>query len=247
MNRFDAGSEDTIRLSKESYMSDNTQTNFVERPRKPTLLQYACLILIGIVIALTALSVAATLNLAAFQPRHQGHIPIDAHNHEPLPVDLGLNPALKPGEDPVENGYWCGTTPEEARAKGCKFDIILYSWVPPPCYDHEIQVAYMENRESEWYRNRGGEGGEKIPQERAALGVEPGLWLSWAYHDYHCQYIWKMMTRILRNSSMGVAGRLLEYYHTDHCINVLKGIEKGPDVDISTLVSLNYSTCYSRT
>ena len=117
--------------------------------------------------------------------------------------------------------------------------------MPEPCYDHEIQVAYRE-RESEWWRERGGVGGEKIPQDRAALGIEEAMWLSWDYHDYHCQFIWKMMTRILRNTSMGVPGRLLEYHHTDHCIEVLKGIDPGPKEDISTEVSLNYSTCYSR-
>ena len=68
------------------------------------------------------------------------------------------------------------------------------------------------------------------------LGAEKG--------DLTCRA--EMMTRMLRNSSMGIPGRLLEYYHTDHCINVLTGREHTPPVDISTLVSLNYSTCYSR-
>jgi hypothetical protein len=156
-----------------------------------------------------------------------------------------LDAPLQPGEDLVENGGTCGTSPQEARDWGCKFDLVLYSWVPAPCYDEEIQIAYRK-RESEWYRNRGGVGGEKIPQDRAALGIEERMWLSWDYHDYHCQFIWKMMTRILRNTSMGVPGRLLEYHHTDHCIEVLKGIDPGPATDTSTHVSLNYSTCYSR-
>jgi hypothetical protein len=195
------------------------------------MLHNACCILLGVVISLAALSISSSTSLKAMNT---------------VNLDIGLEPALVPGEESYENGPWCGSSPAEARARGCRFDVILYSWVPPPCHDEQLQQAYLDQRESEWYLVRGGGDGQKVSQERAASGEEPGLWLPWAYHDYHCQFILKMMTRILRNTSMGIPGRLLEYYHTDHCINVLKGIEHQPKVDISTLVSLNYSTCYSR-
>ena len=238
-------------LSKESVDSYEKHPIVMRVAKKHTFLYSACCMLAGVVLSLAFLSVASSVKLASTQ-HITPHCPqaydnrVHHTNSHPVHLDLGLDDALPPGEEPVENGYWCGTTPEEAVKRGCQFDLILYSWVPPPCYDHELQVAYREERESEWYRNRGGEGGEMVPQERAALGIEEGLWLSWAYHDYHCQFVFRMMTRILQNTSMGIPGRLLEDYHTHHCIEVLKGIEKAPKVDISTLVSLNYSTCYSR-
>lgn len=245
------GFVDEALLSKESVESYDKHPVGMRVAKKHNVLHSACCMLAGVVLSLTVLSATSSIKLASIQRvashSHQNH---DSHVHHtvshPIHLDLGLDDALLPGEEPVENGYWCGTTPEEALEKGCKFDLILYSWVPPPCYDHELQIAYREERESEWYRNRGGEGGETVPQERAALGIEKGLWLSWAYHDYHCQFVFRMMTRILQNTSMGIPGRLLEDYHTHHCIEVLKGIEAPPKVDISTLVSLNYSTCYSR-
>ena len=214
-----------------SFEETDRRHDTIRISRRHSLLYAACCMLIGMIVSLVTLSISSSIYLQSLQP---------------ISLDTGLDPALRPGEEPVENGYWCGTTPEEARARGCKFDVILYSWVPPLCYDAELQQAYLDQRESEWYLERGGGSGARVSQERASTGEEPGLWLPWAYHDYHCQFIWKMMTRILRNSSMGIPGRLLEYYHTDHCINVLKGIERQPTVDVSTLVALNYSTCYSR-
>ncbi|MCJ1451941.1 hypothetical protein MMC28_002281 [Mycoblastus sanguinarius] len=243
--------DDEALLSKESVDSYEKQPIVMRVAKRHTLLYSASCMLTGVVLSLVFLSVTSSVKLASIQ-RIASHCPQVHNNHVhdsnfyPVHLDLGLDDALPRGEEPVENGYWCGTTPEEAVEKGCKFDLILYSWVPPPCYDHELQISYREERESEWYRNRGGEGGEMVPQERAALGIEEGLWLSWAYHDYHCQFVFRMMTRILQNTSMGIPGRLLEDYHTHHCIKVLKGIEEAPKVDISTLVSLNYSTCYSR-
>ncbi|KAL9118495.1 MAG: hypothetical protein Q9187_004961 [Circinaria calcarea] len=232
----DSSAEEGL-LPKESWDSKNSlEPIIIQSSKRSSVMYTAICVLAGMAFSLIVLSVTSSIKIR--QPLQPTRLSL----HE-----LGLDPALKPGEDPVENGYWCGTTPEEARTKGCQFDLVLYSWVPPPCYDAELQQAYKDERESEWYRHREGLNGEMVPQERAALGIEEGLWLSWAYHDYHCQFIWRMMTRILRNSSMGVPGRLLEYYHTDHCIHVLKGTEPGPAVDISTLVSLNYSTCYSRT
>ncbi|KUI72151.1 hypothetical protein VM1G_07809 [Cytospora mali] len=201
-------------------------------PRQCNILYTSCFILAGMAFSLAVLSLTASARMAALQPVS-------------LYPGWELDPALGPGEEPRENGPACGTSPQEARERGCKFDLVLYSWVPAPCYDEEIQAAYRE-RESEWWRERGGVGGERIPQERAALGIEESLWLSWDYHEYHCKFIWKMMTRILRNASMGVSGRLLETHHTDHCIDVLTGADPGPAEGISTLVTLNYSTCYSR-
>jgi hypothetical protein len=230
--RDDGFAEQGLLSKDQSFEREENPPIIIKSSRRYGLLYTSCCILAGMAFSLTVLSLTASIKMAALRPVS-------------LYPGWELNAPLQPGEDPVENGYACGTSPQEARDRGCKFDLVLYSWVPAPCYDEEIQIAYRK-RESEWYRNRGGVGGEKIPQDRAALGIEESMWLSWDYHDYHCQFIWKMMTRILRNTSMGVPGRLLEYHHTDHCIEVLKGIDPGPATDISTIVSLNYSTCYSR-
>ncbi|MCJ1442763.1 MAG: hypothetical protein MMC23_003260 [Stictis urceolatum] len=216
---------------QDSFDRSSPRPIFVKSSRTPSILHNACCILLGIVIALAALSISSSTSLRAVKA---------------VKLDLGLEPALVPGEEPAINGYWCGTTPAEARSRGCRFDVILYSWIHPLCHDEQLQEAYMTQRESEWYRERGGGNGEKVSQAEAAAGEIETLWLPWSFHYHHCQFVLKMVTRILRNTSMGIPGQMLEYYHTDHCINVLEGMEHGPRVDISTILSLNYSTCYSR-
>lgn len=230
--RDDAFAEKGLLSKNQSFEQEEDRPIIIKSSRRYSFLYTSCCILAGMIFSLAILSLTASIKTAALRSVN-------------LYSGWELDPPLQSGEEPIENGPACGTSPQEARDRGCKFDLVLYSWVPAPCYDEEIQIAYRE-RESEWWKRRGGVGGEKISQDRAALGIEEGMWLSWDYHDYHCQFIWKMMTRILRNSSMGIPGRLLEYHHTNHCIKVLKGIDPGPAEDISTLVSLNYSTCYSR-
>jgi hypothetical protein len=216
---------------EESFDSNNKNPIFIKTSSNNGFLRAACYILLGMVISFLTLTASTRLQTKYL---------------EPVSLDLGLLPPLEPNAHAEENGYWCGQSPQEARSKGCQFDIVLYSWVPPLCYDDQIQKAYMEQRESEWYLEKDIGQGSKMAPEIVAKGEVQELWLPWEYHRYHCQFIFKMMTRILRNSSMGIPGRLLQYYHTDHCINALLGTEKTPTVDVSTLVSLNYSTCYSR-
>ena len=169
-------------------------------------------------------------------------IKIEIHS-KPSNLDIGWNDALQVTEEPFENGYWCGHSAEEARSRGCRFDLVLFSWVPPQCYDQGLEDMYTE-RQFEWWRNENGSDG--VSQEVAKQGTEEILWLNWDYHVWHCKHIWKMMTRVLRNSTLGIPGSLLEYEHTEHCINVLTGDEGYPLGEIGTLVTLNYSTCYTK-
>lgn len=33
--------------------------------------------------------------------------------------------------------YDCGSSPDEAAFKNCKFDLLAFAWVPRPCFDAE--------------------------------------------------------------------------------------------------------------
>jgi hypothetical protein len=156
---------------------------------------------------------------------------------------LGLDPALLAGETAVENGYFCGYTPQEARRNGCRFDLILYEWVPAQCYDEELQEEFRLKK-SKWYVDD--EGTQDVSQEEAARGETEKLFWDWDYHIWHCRYSFLQMTRILMNTSLGIPGRLMDIDHANHCLNTLTGEEWHPLDDVGTIVTLNYSTCYSR-
>jgi hypothetical protein len=158
-------------------------------------------------------------------------------------LGIGFDPALLAGETAVENGYFCGYTPQEARAKGCRFDLILYSWVPAQCYDERLQEEYR-TRDSKWYLDV--KATQEISQEEAARGETEQVFLSWDYHIWHCRYTFVQMTRILKNTSLGIPGRLIDPRHSNHCLNTLTGEQWHPLEEVDTVVTLNYSTCYSR-
>jgi hypothetical protein len=50
----------------------------------------------------------------------------------------------------------CGHTPDEARARGCRFGMLNFAWVPEACYDEEIEEQFKKYAEWQiWlYQNR---------------------------------------------------------------------------------------------
>lgn len=158
-------------------------------------------------------------------------------------LSTGLDPHPQTKEEVLENGYFCGHTPEQARMNGCWFDLILYSWVPAQCYDEELQAEFRTG-DYQWFKER--EAINEVSTEIAGQGIENELWLNWDWHIWHCRYIFLQMTRVLSNSSMGIPGRLMDPKHTEHCVNTLTREEYYPLKEIGTVLYLNYSTCYSR-
>jgi hypothetical protein len=47
----------------------------------------------------------------------------------------------------------CGRTPEEARAKGCLFEMTGSSWVPKECYDPETEAEFLNFKDWQYHRD----------------------------------------------------------------------------------------------
>ena len=45
----------------------------------------------------------------------------------------------------------CGDSPEEARSRGCHFDVIFFCWLAPECYDAELSTKFDNANVLEWY------------------------------------------------------------------------------------------------
>lgn len=41
----------------------------------------------------------------------------------------------------------CGSTPSEARAASCVFDIVAFSWLPPRCHDAELGEEFRQQKD----------------------------------------------------------------------------------------------------
>eukprot|EP00249_Psilotum_nudum_P027933 c36202_g1_i1 orf=1-456(+) len=66
----------------------------------------------------------------------------------------------------------CGTTPEEARSRGCIFEVTLSLWVPEECYDRELEEEYLQSKDLVYYRDINLT--EAVPLDEVRLGQQYG-------------------------------------------------------------------------
>ena len=87
-------------------------------------------------------------------PMHGAH-----HSSGKVPAELldKLANAEELGTEFEEDVFagWqnCGSSVEEARAKGCFFDVMLHSWVSAECADKELMDEYLAKIPYHWYRD----------------------------------------------------------------------------------------------
>lgn len=133
----------------------------------------------------------------------------------------------------------CGHSPEEARAKGCVYDVMMQDWVPLPCYDGPLTEKYLKQGNYTWYGD--GQGDTTISDEVMAKGEHGRAWMSTAYHKDHCVFSWLKIVRALRNRQP-LSQELLSYDHVMHCsMGALK--ESSSDEGLGVSAPTNYARC----
>ncbi|PWY96372.1 hypothetical protein BO94DRAFT_592027 [Aspergillus sclerotioniger CBS 115572] len=111
----------------------------------------------------------------------------------------------------------CGNSPEEARRRGCNFDIMSFSWVLEPCDDTELTEEFLGLEDWQWFTEFNGT--ETVPKDVVGAG-ELDLWVSWKYHIIHCTYMWRKMHRAMERGRP-MDSHLRSYNHTVHCSQML--------------------------
>ncbi|TDZ36524.1 hypothetical protein C8035_v008232 [Colletotrichum spinosum] len=139
----------------------------------------------------------------------------------------------------------CGSNPQEARQKGCRFDVISFCWLPSQCYDAQLSREFDEANHLEWFLDPNRT--EPLTHEQIMTGEYTGLYVNWEYHVRHCTAMWKKMHRaIIRENGQGVKaidGYMGVYEHTKHCEHMLlAGRNIAPDV-INTRIAVKYPDC----
>ncbi|KXH60799.1 hypothetical protein CSAL01_10887 [Colletotrichum salicis] len=151
----------------------------------------------------------------------------------------------------------CGSTPTQARAAGCQFDLISFNWLPPQCHD----AALAETFEAElvgagqlaWFTDAN-RTAPSLTREQIMTGEYSGVYVSLGYHLRHCTAMWRRMHRALMQSRGGESGGgglervdsyIWSYHHTLHCEEVL--LRRFGEVDVgevfTTEVRIKYPDC----
>ncbi|KAM7220098.1 hypothetical protein V8F06_004426 [Rhypophila decipiens] len=108
----------------------------------------------------------------------------------------------------------CGTSPQEAVSRGCRFDVMSFAWLPAPCFDKELMADFLVLRDWRWYMDR--DGTQIADAAAAARGEYDRLYVTQEYHMYHCTYMWRKMHRAIRHR-WPLDGYIGNMEHTAHC------------------------------
>ncbi|KAK5051617.1 hypothetical protein LTR84_003269 [Exophiala bonariae] len=133
----------------------------------------------------------------------------------------------------------CGGNPQEAREKGCVYDVMMQDWVPLPCYDEVLTEKYLAEGNWTWYMD--GDGKTTLPLEDMRKGEHGSAWMATSYHKAHCVFSWLKIVRALRNDR-GISQELLSYDHVLHCAHgALR--ENSEDQGLGVRAPTNYARC----
>ncbi|TID22238.1 hypothetical protein E2P81_ATG11344 [Venturia nashicola] len=135
----------------------------------------------------------------------------------------------------------CGTTPAQALAAGCKYDILLNAFVPNPCYDDEFILEYTDD--SSW-------GAYSDANLTILLSVQQMSESEYYYtsvrdHKNHCGILWKKQFFALFEEGRAIDTIVASAGHTDHCAQYLMDVEESK-VDEATRVERGFAGCWIR-
>lgn len=144
------------------------------------------------------------------------------------------------------SGYdQCGTTADEARARGCVFETTGFTWLPKECHDKDTEeefLSFIQKHEINLYRDTNYT--DVVSIEEIRLGNGPGcescptliytfllltiaVFVRQQYHVTHCQFLLKKLHRLSASGRM-VDGQIMPTHHTEHCIEQTLQLAQNP-------------------
>ncbi|EXJ54776.1 hypothetical protein A1O7_10117 [Cladophialophora yegresii CBS 114405] len=131
----------------------------------------------------------------------------------------------------------CGSSPSEARSRGCSFDAMSFTWSLSDCFDGELTDQFLSHAQWRWYSEEGTE----IDRESVLSGEYEYLFVSGEYHVVHCTFMWRKMHRALLRGRR-IDSYLANYNHTEHCAHRLQK-QDAAQKDVNTVIVSKYPSC----
>ena len=216
--------------SSEEHVFENEKAAMYENWRKPGRTNWFFLIIPASISLGTVIALLVLANLASYHPAvpHKSESHSDHHDHSEHAIGAGAHdlPVAATGVPFVPKyiptgryypGRTCGHTWQEAEARGCIFDTISFSWLPPDCYDGQLVEEFDSKIHTPFFYTR--EGGKAATMEEVRKGHR-GFYVPWAHHLWHCGYLFRKMHKaimaqtpvdsyIVRQSSLDLQNHLL--------------------------------------
>ena len=213
-----------------SQASDRTcSPSFIRRLLGSAIwISIACVVA-TIILTSLVISVIAIVQIKKFNPWYQDHAQLHyQQKDESLSGNAPSYSASSLGP-PSSGPLSCGSTPTEASANGCTFDIMAFQYVPATCYEERIMVTSLsseshlvpaETGEFPWYRWSNFT--EPVPQTAVDLSRYTDIWTTNDWHLAHCLYMWKLLSHAVGRAVSGEEGVYVladatEPEHLAHC------------------------------
>ena len=135
----------------------------------------------------------------------------------PTPTPIADDDSLKTVEDdkepeaPIQS---CGVTPDEARAKGCVFDVMMQLWTPADCFDEVLSNRFLEVGNWTWWADSSAS--HIYTLEEMRKGEHDVVYVAQDYHITHCIYAWEKLVRAMRTKEPLII-ELISYDYIIHC------------------------------
>lgn len=206
--------------------SDSGSESFLHRPRRRRVVKIIGIIATTLFCALATFCFIwhiATLNIKTDGAASQK---MSTTNTQAPTLAAGIS-EFQDAPDKFESGAvadrfsdWkdCGSSADEARAKGCYFDLMLSTWVHEDCRDTDLMEKYITNGHYRWYRDRTFE--DEFSDEEVRRGDHHTAAVSKEQHFAHCAYSLEKTMKAL-TSGKPVGRSLISDGHTVHCTGIL--------------------------
>jgi len=137
----------------------------------------------------------------------------------------------------------CGSNADEARAKGCEYDVMMQEWQPPECIDWALSERFLKQGNWTWYANA--EASKIYNDTEIALGNHDRVYVEQSYHRHHCIFAWERFVRALR-TGRPLIEKMIDYDHVMHCkMNTLRTFEEGAQPVRGVVAPTAFTSCAS--
>ncbi|KAL6693690.1 hypothetical protein J3F84DRAFT_379679 [Trichoderma pleuroticola] len=134
----------------------------------------------------------------------------------------------------------CGNSPADAQALGCRYSIVLHSWLPQDCLtddDMEDEKLMYDGRNWPYEIN-----GRNLTMDELHLGDYGHFTTTFDWHVVHCMYVWKRIHRAALDASRKIDSYTANFHHTNHCVKMIGG-DPGGMKDSGTKIFVKYPIC----
>ncbi|GKT52166.1 uncharacterized protein ColSpa_12347 [Colletotrichum spaethianum] len=114
----------------------------------------------------------------------------------------------------------CGSTTQEARANGCKYDILLNHWVPALCFDKESVDEYQED--GSWGAFADMNMTQRLTVDE--MSERDFYWTSIRDHINHCAIMWRRQFYAFYDERAAIDSIITSPGHTEHCSQYLMDV-----------------------